>query len=87
MIIIKKEFNVKKIILIVAIAACAIGIDIHQQPIENHTNIQEARFLGIGKKKTPGPCNDLGYRVVENKFTVFGIRVGKKWYTEEVCNP
>ncbi|WP_298762923.1 hypothetical protein [uncultured Polaribacter sp.] len=85
MLIITKNLNFRKKLLIGAFAICAIGFDLNYESVNSSDNIQEARFLGIGVKKDKGSCfspTGLGgdeIRLVTKSFTVFGIRVGKHW--------
>jgi hypothetical protein len=84
MLYIKNQMNLRKYLLISAFILSVFAIDIFTSPIESE-NVSHALFLGCGVKQEKGPCNDLGYRVVEHSVRVFGLQVGDSWTTEVMC--
>jgi hypothetical protein len=84
MLLIKKQMNLKKYLMVALFTFSIFAIDFYTSPTSTE-NVSYALFLGCGIKDESGPCNDLGYRVVEHSVRVFGIQVGDSWTTEEEC--
>lgn len=77
-----RKIQPKKAILSLVVVSLCFAAD--STLFNNPSNINEAKFLGIGTDKTPLQCI-RGRRNVMNQFTIFGIDVGKVWFTEEAC--
>lgn len=84
MLLIKNQMNPKKYLMLALITFSVFAIDIYTSP-SSQENVSYALFLGCGVKHEKGPCNDLGYRVIEHSVRVFGLQVGDSWTTEEGC--
>ena len=74
MIILKKDFNLKTILIVAIVFASALFVDANFSTSNSSENIQEARFLGIGNNTTYGPCVD-GASVATTTFSIFWINV------------
>ncbi len=74
MFILKSKRKLKNTIVVTMLFTASLAVDM-TLPAPTH-NLQEARFLGIGKKVTKMPCI-LGVRNVITKVTVFGITISK----------
>ena len=72
----------KKAILSFAIVSLCFAAD--ATLFNSGSNINQAKFLGIGTDHTALQCI-RGRRNVMHQFTVFGIDVGQPWFTEEAC--
>ena len=75
MIIFKKDFNLKTVLIVTAVFASALFVDANFSTSNNSENIQEARFLGIGNKVSRTPCF-MGVQNVSTQFTFLWINVG-----------
>jgi len=73
MIILKKDFNLKALLLASVVFAFVIFLDATFSS-SDADHFQEARFLGIGKKTTYGPCED-GSSKATITFTIFWIPI------------
>lgn len=88
MIIIKKQFSVKKILLIFLLFTSAILIDSQYNSSESDPMI-EARFLGTGVRTLTGPCiewpDGSSSRFVTKQVTILYINIGSSWTEQEPC--
>ena len=75
MIILKKDFKLKTVLIITAVFASALLVDTNFTTSDNSEIIQEARFLGIGKKVSKTPCF-MGAQVIQTQWTFLWINVG-----------
>ena len=71
----------KKIIFMSLLSATLLVTEFNP----NYSITETALILGCGVKHEPGPCNDLGYRVIEHKAMLFGFQLGDSWTTEVAC--
>lgn len=84
MFILKKDLKLRNILIIVLVFASALFVDINFFT-PSSGNLQEARFLGIGRRVQRSPCA-MGARLVITTYTIFWIiRVGDPTYEEESC--
>lgn len=84
MLYIKSQMNLRKYVLISAFFLSVFAVDIVTSPTDNE-NATYALFLGCGVAHDRGPCNVLGFRIIEHTVMVFGFEVGDSWTTEEMC--
>jgi hypothetical protein len=84
MLLIKNQMTQKKYLMVALFTISIFATDLYTSPSSSE-NVSYALFLGCGIKDKNGPCNDLGYRVVEHSVRIFGLQVGDSWTTEEKC--
>ena len=84
MFILKKDRKLRNVLTVALVFASALFVDANLSTPPNSENLQEARFLGIGREVELTPCV-MGQRTRITTYTFLWIKIGDSSYDTESC--